>query len=1063
IDLKLNASRINISGAVQETATQTALQSLNSTGVKTFTIASQNWTAGNCTNRLRLEFEFTSGQDHGTALTVVFETNTTDSEVTTVITTDTACGPSINGLNTSGRGFLQFDNDHSTTLGVGDTTDSNNEPFLHIPVSSIYRGETLIPKIEVDPTGTGFSGTASHTGTAIIYDPASPANRRSHTVIYDSTRKRMILFGGIDRDGGQYNDVWELRLDTNFSDTAAQWKELSPTGTPPSARRTHIAEFDSTANRMIAGLGFDGSDKADWFELDFSGGADGAWAALTITADATPIADGDGVPDARAQPGSTIDNANKKMYIFAGFGATRFNDLWELDVTDGSEQWTELAEDGKSGSPSQRNDPSFEYDSTNTQLVVFGGYTGSARLNDVWFWNIGGSAFAEQTGITGSAPSIRELTASVYDDTNNRMIIWSGRNGTAVSDLRQDFFELDLTASSEAWTDRTGSNLPAFAWGTNGAAYDTSNKLMIIVGGLDKSLEETKHAFALDLSAGGAITLEQLWFNNYLRDRDAMAYAYDEDEDIMLSMGGYGRLTDGQFTADDFSGEDMNEIWLYSPSADEWFQPVKGTGLTMTNREGCVGIYDTNRNRFILFGGLTGNATSNNVYYNDTWELKVNVDKHYVLTKLAPTGTPPSARWLANVCYDRVNDRMIVFGGHDGAYQNDLFELDFSGAEAGAWTAMTPTGTPPTAKRQGYAIYDETNAQMVVWGGKISTTQATNETDFLDTSSQDGAWSDPAESGTPSARRGGIAVYDNNNGFMIIFGGTTESAVLNELQYLDLTSGSEAWTSLTPTTKPEARRSFVGGYDRTNKKLYIYGGREEANDAISFLNVNNTWELDASNATPTNWDWAQKFPNISISANIDVTGLSASTNYHWQTWATGSVTGDFTTKTSFGGNAESAADFITATSGTSFTQSLADSISFTISQKISPNPIKTESLIFTEAIATQSTFIKSLIEALTITTVVSLNFFANKTASFSISETSARAEGTEQPLSDSVTVAEVQVRTVGKNFAVNLTYTKAMKAEVVMSRTEALAFIELLTSDLSQPEQIIYDFILRLS
>ena len=746
-----------------------------------------------------------------------------------------------------------------------------------------------------------------------------------------------------------------------------QWKKLAPTGTPPSARRTHVAEFDSTANRMITGMGYDGADKADWFELDFSGGENGAWASLTITADAAPIADADGVPDARAQPGSCIDNANKKMYIFAGFGATRFNDLWELDLTDGSEQWTELAEDGKSGSPSQRNDPSIIYDSTNTQLVTFGGYTGSARLNDVYFWNIGGSAFTLQSGISGTPPSIRELALSVYDDTNNRMIIYGGRNGTAASDIREDLFELDLTISSEAWTDRTNTagEVPAGVWGTNSAAYDTLNQLMITFGGLDSSLEETRHALSFDLSGGGAINQKELVFNNNLRGRDAMGYAWDEDLDVMGCWGGYARLNDGEHTADIWAGEHINEFWLYHPATNIWFNPINNILEGPGNREGANIIYDTNRNRFIMFGGLTGNATSNNTFYNDIWELKADARGHYVCTKLAPSGSKPTARWLAAMIYDKTNDRCVLFGGDDGSsFLQDEYTLSFSGGEDGAWATLSPSGTPPSAKRQATFVYDETNSQMVISHGATGVSSYTNQIHFLDLTSGSEAWSAPTISGTPpTARRGMTGVYDNSNNYMIYFGGHNAGGVQQGSGYLTLSTGSETWNALTPTTEPEARRSHIMSYNRTTNKCYLYGGRDTADDATSFITRNNTWEFDTTSATESNWDWAEVTQDVAVNANLKVTGLSAATNYHWQAWSIGSVTGT-PSGTSFGNNAESATDFATVSSGTSFTQSLADSISITIAEKFAPISIKAESLVFSEAMASEATFTKALTEAI---------------------------------------------------------------------------------------------------
>ena len=61
-----------------------------------------------------------------------------------------------------------------------------------------------------------------------------------------------------------------------------------------------------------------------------------------------------------------------------------------------------------------------------------------------------------------------------------------------------------------------------------------------------------------------------------------------------------------------------------------------------------------------------------------------------------PSGTPPSARDGHTAIYDPVRDRMVVFGGDDGALRNDVWALTLSGSPA--WSALAPVGTPPSAR-----------------------------------------------------------------------------------------------------------------------------------------------------------------------------------------------------------------------------------------------------------------------------------------------------------------------------------------------------------------------------
>jgi len=85
----------------------------------------------------------------------------------------------------------------------------------------------------------------------------------------------MVIFGGYDGTN-VYNDVWELTLPASGDGT---WTQLSPTGYPPSKRRSISAAYDSVNDRMII---FGGRD-INYFFGDtwaLSLGASPAWTNL---------------------------------------------------------------------------------------------------------------------------------------------------------------------------------------------------------------------------------------------------------------------------------------------------------------------------------------------------------------------------------------------------------------------------------------------------------------------------------------------------------------------------------------------------------------------------------------------------------------------------------------------------------------------------------------------------------------------------------------------------------------------------------------------------------------
>ena len=916
--LAVQFDRVNSAGTVQESSTATAEQQLSSTGVFTFTVASKAWSAGACGDRLRIRFIFRSANSHGGALSVTIETGTTNTEI--AISSLTEHTGTCYG--TFALVPQQFEANHTTKIATGATTNDGVTTKLNLDalIGAWDNADQLTAKVEVDPVATSFSGTASNNANiALQVDPDSPYIRRSHSTVYDPTRKRMLLFGGYNGTSN-FNDVWELTLDDIASPTP-QWRQLAPTGTPPTARRTQVAFFDNTNNRMIVGFGFTTADNNDMYELDFSSSRDGVWATLSPTGT---------VPAARSQSSICVDQANQKAYLVCGWGAARYNDIQEFDFSTNNGAWTEKKADGAVGSPSKRNDTACIFDATNGRIVMFGGYDGTNRKNDTWTFTIATTTFLEITSTVGTAPSTRELMFCALDTTNNRMVIFGGRNGTAAGDVRTDYAYLSLGLATEAWSviTPTSGETPYGAW-TNAGCYDPNHKLFLCMGGFDNSLEHQRSVLAIDCSNSGTLSMKEVILNQYLRGRDAMAYASNPDLNESLAVGGYARVI-----TDLVNGNHTNEMWIYNHTDGYWRPALRGVAaIGYVNREGAVAIYDTNRNRFIIWGGLAGNNTSNNTYFNDTWELKADANGEYQLTKLATTGTKPSARWLAAAVYDAVNDRMVIFGGDNGSsYLNDVYALSFSGGADGAWSSITPSGTAHTAVRQcGYA-YDSTNNRFYIFGGATGVNSFTNTNHYISLGSGTEAWSS-ALATSPTARRGMVCRYDAGKGKIICFGGFNGTICLNDLYTYSVSGNS--WSTLTPSTNPEARRSMFCGIDTTNDKMVIFGGRDAADAALSFNSRANTYELDYSNATESNWNWTKKDPVIYLNGSVPVTSLSAGTSYHWQTWVTG-TSGLDSAKISYGGNAESAADFVTASAG---------AIAYTITKSLQYAVVRTPSAI----------------------------------------------------------------------------------------------------------------------
>jgi len=111
-----------------------------------------------------------------------------------------------------------------------------------------------------------------------------------------------------------------------------------------------------------------------------------------------------------------------------------------------------------------------------------------------------------------------------------------------------------------------------------------------------------------------------------------------------------------------------------------------------------------------MFGGLNGQIAN-----NELWQLDLSPSPHW--TQLAPAGTPPSPRYGHSLVYDTTRDRVLVFGGANGAGvpNGETWSLNLSGPMA--WTQVHPTGTAPGPLYAHNAIYDPLRDRMVVYGG----------------------------------------------------------------------------------------------------------------------------------------------------------------------------------------------------------------------------------------------------------------------------------------------------------------------------------------------------------
>jgi hypothetical protein len=153
-----------------------------------------------------------------------------------------------------------------------------------------------------------------------------------------------------------------------------------------------------------------------------------------------------------------------------------------------------------------------------------------------------------------------------------------------------------------------------------------------------------------------------------------------------------------------------NQTWSLSLSGTPvWTQLFPG-GVPPSARGGHTAVYDSQRQRMLVFGGLAQSTL------NDVWELTLTEPLEW--HRLEPDGTLPPARWRHAAIYDPMRVRMLVFGGFGNSGDRaDLWQLDLS-VEPAVWSQIIPVGPAPSARSEHSAIFDPIRDRMIVFGGE---------------------------------------------------------------------------------------------------------------------------------------------------------------------------------------------------------------------------------------------------------------------------------------------------------------------------------------------------------
>ena len=212
-------------------------------------------------------------------------------------------------------------------------------------------------------------------------------------------------------------------------------------------------------------------------------------------------------------------------------------------------------------------------------------------------------------------------------------------------------------------------------------------------------------------------------------------------------------------------------------------------------------------------------------YLNDTWSFDGTS-----WTQIATQSVPP-ARAAAQMTYDSVAQKVVLFGGFDGTnYLGDTWLWDGSTLQ---WTQATPAHQPTAVT--GPMLFPDPNGRADVFGGFDGhfyqlTMWQWNGSD----------WTQLFPPTVPFARSSAAVATNTSTGQVVMFGGLADVNPNNTWTYDGTT-----WTLQSPAVQPLLVYAASAAFDPGLQGVVLFGGGSGGVDQ------NTTWLWDQVGATWT--------------------------------------------------------------------------------------------------------------------------------------------------------------------------------------------------------------------
>jgi len=490
----------------------------------------------------------------------------------------------------------------------------------------------------------------------------SPSLRIGYALAYDSTRGRVVLFGGL-IDGRPQADTWEW--------DGADWAEHRPPVAPP-ARTGGAMTYDPGRRRVVlfGGSGDDG-DLGDTWEWD---GA--SWHPHEAP----------GAPDPGVYLMAHDGQTGRTLLYRGGDGAGSLPDLWAWQ----GGAWVAVESNGdgcRGGSCSLGEDPGrglllFCRHRRDTETLVLRGDRWERRWTSTrppWTQHVAGLASDPASGLVllvGSGiwawdgeeweklspldpPEARSLAAAAYDEARAEVVVFGGSlGGWAHADT--------WTGDGAHWTERDVDDAPSSRAAASMAFHAGLGRVVLFGGSRDR--EKLGDTWVWD---GARWEGPEPGEGPSARSHHGMVY--DRENDEVVLFGGYSEDRECSLGA---GTESCRDTWVWGDGG--WEQRAPET--TPPGGGGLLLAYDHLRQRTVCVGRSDGArdcgpqrddwCAATWLWDGDDWELA------------GPQHVPPEPD-DQSMAYDAARGRAVWTAGTDGG------TLEWDGAD---WIRRAPLG-----------------------------------------------------------------------------------------------------------------------------------------------------------------------------------------------------------------------------------------------------------------------------------------------------------------------------------------------------------------------------------